>query len=193
MYWSPATFAGTHSYACGYAVQPALRIALRLFGQDGVFPQLQLAWKMRQQGAQRVGAPKVRCNVRWRSLLRLRLRCPFFLANRRRLFGKKGNVRYALSSGFAYAWRPIPASLRAAEGPIREFPGFSRNGTHRVQPAFRIAGGSSGRMAFFPSFSWLGKCDSRCGKPPTLMLQQATSCLLSVLPCGSPLALRFSA
>ena len=53
--------------------------------------------------------------------------------------------------------------------------------------------GSSGRMAFFPGFSWLGKCDSRCGKPPTLMLQQATSCLLSVLPCGSPLALRFSA
>ena len=53
--------------------------------------------------------------------------------------------------------------------------------------------GSSGRMAFFPGFSWLGKCDSRCGKPPTLMLQQATACLLSVLPCGSPLALQFSA
>ena len=36
---------------------------------------------MQQQGAKRVGAPKVRCNVRWRSLLRLRLRCPACHAN----------------------------------------------------------------------------------------------------------------
>ena len=55
-----ATFAGAHSSACGCAVQPAMQIALRLFGQDGVFPQLQLERKMRQQGAKRVGAPKVR-------------------------------------------------------------------------------------------------------------------------------------
>ena len=34
---------------------------LRLFGQDGVFPQLQLARKMRQQGAKRVGATEERC------------------------------------------------------------------------------------------------------------------------------------
>ena len=119
----------------------------RLFGQDGVFPRLQLAWKMRQQGARTKGAlqrslaltppasPTVgdlsqrACELRkvpfesspalagmeftvsslpfgspealrekrqrsLRSLLRLRLRCPFFLANRRRLFGKKGNVRW---------------------------------------------------------------------------------------------------
>ena len=50
--------------------------------------------------------------------------------------------------------------------------------------------GSLGRMAFFPSFSWSGKCDSSGGKPPTLTLQQATACLLSVLPSGSPMALR---
>ena len=53
--------------------------------------------------------------------------------------GKKATFAYAHSYACGYAWRPIPASLRAAEGPIREFPGFSRNGTHRVQPALQIA------------------------------------------------------
>ena len=38
------------SSACGYAVQPAMQIALRLFGQDGDFPRLQPKWKMRQHG-----------------------------------------------------------------------------------------------------------------------------------------------
>ena len=42
-------------------LRSALRIALRFFGQDGVFPQLQLVWKMRQQGAKRVGATKEHC------------------------------------------------------------------------------------------------------------------------------------
>lgn len=56
------------SYACGYAVQPALQIALRLFGQDG---------KHRSDLA-------------------------------------RGGVLFD-----------------SAEGPMREFPGFSRSGTHR--------------------------------------------------------------
>ena len=56
------------SYACGYAVQPALQIALRLFGQDG-------------------------------------------------------KHRSALARGGVL--------LDSAEGPMREFPGFSRSGTHR--------------------------------------------------------------
>ena len=49
---------------------------------------------------------------------------------------------------------------------------------------------TEGALRIFPSFSWSGKCDSSGGKPPTLTLQQATACLLSVLPSGSPMALR---
>ena len=150
MYWSPATFAGAHSYACGYAVQPALRIALRLFGQDGVFPQLQLAWKMRQQGAQRVGAPKVRCNVRYALSSGFAYAVRFSLRIAGGSSGKKATFAGAHSYACGYAWRPIPASLRAAEGPIREFPGFSRNGTHRVQPALRIALRLFGQDGVFP-------------------------------------------
>ena len=116
-----------------------------------------------------------------------------------------------------HRWRPIPANSRAAEGPMRIFPGLSRSGkcdsreqseserrrsvatfadTHSsaygyaVQPAMRIACGSSGRMAFFPGFSRSGKCDSRGGESPTLTLQQATACLLSVLSSDSSSALR---
>ena len=134
------------SYACGYAVQPALQIALRLFGQDG-------------------------------------------------------KHRSALARGGVL--------LDSAEGPMREFPGFSRSGTHRSvlhanhlrffgrtgdatglqsvpfcprlclarqngqQTGFSLleckrwwltAGDLSpklGDLRMFPGFSWFGKCDSR--------------------------------
>lgn len=45
-------------------------------------------------------------------------------------------------------------------------------------------------LCIFTGFSRLGKCDSSGGKPPTLTLQQAVACLLSVLPSGSTAALR---
>ena len=45
---------------------------------------------------------------------------------------------------------------------------------------------TTGALRIFPSFSWHGKCDSSGGKPPTLTLQQAAACLLSVLSCESP-------
>ena len=55
---------------CNVRWRSLLRLRLRcpvlqanrlwLFGRTGDFPRLQPAWKMRQQGAERVGAPKVR-------------------------------------------------------------------------------------------------------------------------------------
>ena len=80
------------------------------------FPRLQPAWKMRQQGAKRVGETKERCGFSpasagmenatagseasrrdegtlqhsLHSFLRLRLRCPFCLADRLKLSGQKG-------------------------------------------------------------------------------------------------------
>ena len=124
------------------------------------FPQLQLERKMRQQGAKRVGAPKVRCGFS------------------------------TASAGMENATAGSEAS-RSTEGALQ------RSLTLTPPPAATLSSlpckspyGSLGRMAFFPSFSWSGKCDSSGGKPPTLTLQQATACLLSVLPSGSPMALR---
>ena len=160
------------------------------------------------------------CNVRWRSLLRLRLRCPACLANR--LTALRAGWRFSPASAglenatagsaasrstkgalqCSLALTPTPAatlgdlSQQACElrkVPFESSPALAEMELTVSSLPCESPCGSSGRMAFFPSFSWLGKCGSRCGKPPTLMLQQATACLLSVLPCGSPLALRFSA
>ena len=86
---------------------------------------------MRQQGAKRVGAPKVRCNVRWRSLLRLRLRCPACHAN----------CLTALWAG----WRFSPASA----------------GSENATAGSEASRSTEGALRIFPSFSWSGKCDSR--------------------------------
>ena len=186
-------------------------------------------------------------NVRWRSLLRLRLRCPFCRATHLRFVGQKGNVRCTHSNSLRSLLGDLSRyAKRIAEGPMREFPGFSWLGTHRSvfpcgspaahrekrqrllrsllrlrlrletypgtrsgsrkipcesSPASagmeltapfseRITYGSSGEQAISPGFSRRGKCDSRGGESPTLTLQQATACLLSVLSSGSPVVRR---
>ena len=149
MYWSPATFAGAHSYACGYAVQPALRIAGGSSGRMAFFPSF--SWLGKCDSRERSESEHQRCVATFAGAhsYGFAYAVRFSLRIAGGSSGKKATFAGALSYACDYAWRPIPASLRAAEGPIREFPGFSRNGTHRVQPALRIAGGSSGKKATF--------------------------------------------
>ena len=102
------------------------------------FPQLQLEWKMRQQGAKRVGAPKVRCGF-----------SPASAGAENATAGSEASrsTEGALRIFPSFSWSGkcdsrersesehrrcvIPANSRAEEGPMREFPGFSQFGTNR--------------------------------------------------------------
>ena len=108
------------------AVRFALRFASRLFGQKGIALFLHsFAWRPIPANSRAAEGPMQRS---LRLLLQLRLRCPFCRATHLRFVGQKGNVRCTHSYACVYAWRPIPANSRAAEGPMRIFPGFSRSG-----------------------------------------------------------------
>ena len=97
---------------------------------------------------------KAPCNVRWRSLLRLRLRCPFCLANRLAALRTERQRSLALTPAASPA-----LSVLSCESPCGSsdrkatFAGAHSSGfAYAVQPAKRIACGSPGRMATFAAF-----------------------------------------
>ena len=148
------------------------------------FPRLQLEWKMRQQGAKRVGAPKVRCGF-----------SPASAGMENATAGSEASrsTEGALRIFPGFSWNGkcdsreqseserrrsvIPANSRAEEGHMREFPGFSRFGTNR-----------SGLLASDPPLPL--RTSQLYNRPSCrrawLMLRQVFACGKSLLCCERP-------
>ena len=70
--------------------------------------------------------------------------------------GRKATLAYAHSNSLRSLLEALPKSTIWRAGLMREFPGFSRHGTHRSDLPCKSPCGSLGRMAIFPGFSRLG-------------------------------------
>ena len=90
-----------------------------------------------------------------RSFLRLRLRLETYP---RTYDSAEGPMQHSLTfvPPPAATLEALPKSTIWRAGLMREFPGFSRHGTHRSALPCKSPCGSPGRMAIFPSFNWSG-------------------------------------